>query len=214
MLMRPLADSKAILNHALNLQRFSLANYVRVANPWADESDRGFLSVLSDIAEAHVQGATRLGRLLVERHATVNAGTFPTWFTALNDLSVRHLAARVVEDLERIAHELRTCAKMLRDDPVAQDIAEKLLRDQQHHLQVLRDAINVGLENGTINRQTKKVSGSTPTVRDVYGDAINRWTNEGGARAEDDYAVRSPRPSTRYGQKSEREPSLSSVLRA
>lgn len=214
MVLRPIADSRAVLNHALNLQRFSLANYVRFAKPWANESDRGLLSVLSNIAEAHTEGATRVGQLLVERHACVNGGAFPARFTALNDLSVRHVAAQMVEDLERNVRRLRSCAEALNDDVTAREIVDELLHEEQHHLRTLRDALNLGLENGTANRQSEELGSTTQVVRHVYGDAINRWINEGGALAEEDEAVHSPRPSPQFGQKSDREASLQSVLQA
>ena len=76
MALRPIADSKAILNHVLNLQRFSLPSYLRFARPRAGESDLGLLSVVVGIAEAQVENATRVGELLVERHANSKPGNF------------------------------------------------------------------------------------------------------------------------------------------
>jgi hypothetical protein len=141
MALRPVIKSQAILNHVLNLQRFSLANYLRYARPWAGGPDHILLKVVFGIAQVQRENATRVGELLVQRHASAAPGIFLMSFTGLNDLSVRHVAPRVVEDLERIIHELRLCAEALRDDDLAREIVEAILHDEERHLRILCDEI-------------------------------------------------------------------------
>jgi hypothetical protein len=214
MALRPVADSKAILNHVLNLQRFSLASYLRFARPRAAESDRDLLSVVVGIAEAQGENTTRLGELLVERHASAKPGTFPMRFTGLNDVSVRHLAPHIIQELERSVHELRWCADALRDDATARDIVKLVLRDEQRHLLVLREKLDVARETEAPSQRPNGLTHSTPTMRDIYGEALNRWTNEGGAFASDGITVCSPWRAPQNGQKCDVEPSAPSALHA
>jgi hypothetical protein len=99
------------------------------------------LAVLFRIAEVQTQNASRIGELLVERHASVEPGAFPMRFTGLNDLSIRYATPRVVDDLERIIHELHGCGDLLRNDEVAWDLVQAILRDEQRHLTLLREEL-------------------------------------------------------------------------
>jgi hypothetical protein len=214
MALRPVINSKAILNHVLNLQRFSLANYLRFATPWAKESDRGLFSVVFGIAEAQMENATRVGELLVERHASAKPGTFPMRFTGLNDVSLRHIAPHIVEDLERNTHDLRWCAESLSRDGTARNIVQEILRDEQRHLQTLREELDSAREGESPSQQPNALTPSSPTMQDVYGDGLNRWTNEGGALAKNGHALLSSRLSPQNGQKRDLERSPALALRA
>jgi hypothetical protein len=134
-------DNRAVLNQMLNLQRFSLANYLRYARPWAGEADHLLRAVVFGIADAQSQNANRIGELLVERHASVEPGAFPKRFTGSNDVSIRYAAPRVVDDLGRITQSLRWCAADLGDDAVALDLVQSILGDDQRHLLILRDEL-------------------------------------------------------------------------
>jgi hypothetical protein len=190
----------------LNLQRFSLANYLRYARPWVREPDHVLLSVLFGIAQVQHENAARIGELLVQRHASVEPGTFPMVFTGLNDLSARHVAPHVVEDLERIIHELRLCAEVLRDDAIAREIVEAILRDEQRHAQILREEVG-HVRRGVSPRQqpANAHKRSIPILEDFYGDALDRWTNEGGALGKNHLTVRFVLPSPQNGQRSDLE---------
>jgi hypothetical protein len=137
----PVHSTRQVLNHALNFQRFSLANYLRYARPWASDADHVLLALVFRIAELQMQNANRIGELLVERHASVEPGTFPMRITGLNDLSIRYAAPHIVDDLEQIIHELYRCGELLRDDHEACEIVQAILRDEQRHLTLLRDEL-------------------------------------------------------------------------
>ena|SRR5687768_5270905 len=159
--LRPIVDSRTVLNHVLNLQRFSLANYLRYARPWASEPDHVLLTVVFGIAQVQQENAKRVGVLLVERHASAEPGTFPMRFTGLNDLSIRYVAPRVVEDLERIIYDLRWCAEALREDRTAWELLQAILHDEERHLQMLRDEL--------LHSQ-KEPSTAPPWASTLHGD--------------------------------------------
>jgi hypothetical protein len=168
MTLRAIVDSKAVLNHVLNLQRFSLANYLRFARPWACEPDHVLLTVVFGIARVQQEHVTRVGKLLVERHASAEPGSFPMRFTGLNDLSIRYVAPLVVDDLERIIHDLRCCAEALRDDGPALALVQAILRDEERHLQVLGDELrHTEQEPSTAPQWASIRRGDKSTERDV-----------------------------------------------
>ncbi len=139
MALRP---GKTILNHVLNLQRFSLANYLRFARPWTREADHVLLAIVFGIADTQQKHAARVGQLFVERHASTDLGDFPRRFTGLNDLSIRYLAPLVVEDLKRIIHDLRSCGDAVRDDRPSWELVQAILADEQRHLRILLEELN------------------------------------------------------------------------
>jgi len=134
-------DHRTVLNRVLNLQRFSLANYLRYARPWAGEADHVLRTVVIGIAEAQSQNAIRVGELLIERHASVKPGTFPEGFTGLNDLSIRYVAPGVVDDLNRILNDLRACGDLLRNDGTAQELVQAIILDEERHAKILSEEL-------------------------------------------------------------------------
>jgi hypothetical protein len=157
------------LNRALNLQRFSLTNYLRYARPWASEADHILLALVFRIAELQMQNANRIGELLVERHASVEPGTFPMRFTGLNDLSIRYAAPHIVDDLEQIIHELHRCGELLRDDREACEIVQAILRDEQRHLTLLRDELRHIEESEAADKQPVSVANRRSQNDSVIG---------------------------------------------
>lgn len=176
MALRPVVNSKAVLNHVLNLQRFSLAGYLRFSRPWASDPDHVLLQIVFGIAQIQQVHATRVGELLVERHASTEPGTFPMRFTGLNDLSIRYVAPLVVEDLQRIIHDLHWCAEALRDDSTAWELVQAILRDEERHLQMLRDEL-LHLENESLT--------APPWASTLNGDRSVERVNRYRSSAED-----------------------------
>jgi hypothetical protein len=135
--LRPVKQSKFILNHVLNLQRFSLPNYLRFARPWAREPD--------------------------------------------------HILLKLVFGIAQVQHEndMRWCIATLSDDPPARNTVQAILRDEERHLQILCEELDHGREGETPSPSpTTALKPSIPALEDIYGDALDRWTNEGGALGE------------------------------
>ncbi len=207
MALRPAMKGEILLNQVFNLQRFSLANYLRFAGPWSREPDHVLLEVLCAIAQVQDQNAARVGELLSERHASPRPGNFPTRFTGLNDISVRHAAPHVVEDLERTIYKMSACLEAHGDDSTGRDIVQAILLDEQQNLKILReelDHVPAGETSGQLHALYLKPS--APAMNDAYGAALDRWTNEGGALGENPYAVHFSRSLPTNGRRSEPQP--------
>ncbi len=177
MALRP---SKTILNHVLNLQRFSLANYLRFARPWTHEADHVLLAIVFGIADTQQKHASRVGELLIERHASTELGTFPVRFTGLNDLSIRYLAPFVVEDLKGIIHDLRWCDDAVRDDRPSWELVQAILADEQRHLRILLEELDHLKESGPadqdlvplLNHGTEKASEKWRRISERSGELV------------------------------------------
>lgn len=157
MTVQSFLNGRDALNHVLNLQRFSLANYLRFARPWTREADCKLLATVFDIAEVQMQNATRIGGLLVERHASIEPGSFPTRFIGLNDLSIEHAALRVAEDLDWIIRNLQSCEDVLGDDAAAWELVQGMLRDEKRNINMLRKDFYPPLGNSGHFREVRYI---------------------------------------------------------
>lgn len=155
MTVSSILKSRDALNHVLKLQRLSLANYLQFARPWTRHADCNLWDMVSRIAAVQMQNAARVSELLVERHARIDPGTFPARFTGLNDLSIEYVALRVVEDLERIIRDLRSCEDVLRGDGPAWDLVKAILRDEGRQLEMLRKECHPSLEKSGASRDIR-----------------------------------------------------------
>jgi hypothetical protein len=127
----------AVLNHLYAIERFSLANYLRYANPWVSVGDECLDEAIRHIADQQVELSERVGLSIIERRGQVEGGSFPSGFTAYNDLSVAYLVPRVMEDQARIVREVGEVVRQLRTDP-AYGLANEILGAEQAHLENLR----------------------------------------------------------------------------
>ena len=137
-------DRMAVLNCLLNLERFSLANYLRYASPVVRPGDEPLRDALGQIARDQREWARRVADLITRRKAGVQPSRgFPAKYTAYNDLDIRYLLGRVIEDEERIVREVWRCLGELRGDPEAEALAAEVLDSEQAHIKRLltfRDA--------------------------------------------------------------------------
>ncbi len=65
---------------------------------------------------------------------------FPARYTAYNDLDLRYLLGRLIEDQERIVREVWDSLADLRGDVEAESLATEVLRREQGHLKLLRQS--------------------------------------------------------------------------
>jgi len=133
-----------ILNHLLNLERLSLANYLQYAQPWVHPADQPLHEAVERIAREELECGRRIAALITRRKGPVALGqSFPNRYTAYSDLNLRYLLDRLVEDQERIIQEVETTCMELRGDAEAASLAAEVLRREQGHLKMLlsfRDA--------------------------------------------------------------------------
>jgi hypothetical protein len=136
--MQSNTDRMTVLNHLLDLERLSLANYLQYAQPWVRPTDQALRETVERIAREELECGRRIAALLVRRKAAVNLGQgFPAKYTAYNDLDLRYLLNRLIEDEERIIQEVRAALADLRGDAEAEALAAEVLRREQAHLKML-----------------------------------------------------------------------------
>lgn len=133
-----------VLNRLYRLEEYSLANYLRFAEPWTTRDRQSVAETIRSIAADQRAFAERIGKLIVARDGTIEPGVFPLRFTALNDLSLDYLIGRVLEDEERIVREVAAILPQLCEDDAAVALARELLAAEQAHLQALREVTGEG----------------------------------------------------------------------
>jgi len=147
MVVSSILKSRDALNHVLNLQRLSLANYLQCAKPWTRETDCKLSKIVSAIAAVQMQNAARVSELLIERYGRIDLGTFPAHFTGLNDLSINYAVPRVADDIERMIRDLRSSEDVLRGDRAAWHLVKGILRDEKRHLEMLWNEYHLSVAN-------------------------------------------------------------------
>ncbi|HZT82487.1 MAG TPA: ferritin-like domain-containing protein [Gemmataceae bacterium] len=131
-------DHTATLNRLLNLERFSLANYLQYARPVVRPGDEALREAVGQIARDQAECARRIAGAITRRKAGVQPSRgFPAKYTAYNDLDIRYLLGRLLEDEERIVREVWECLGELRGDPEAEGLAAEVLDSEQAHLKEL-----------------------------------------------------------------------------
>ncbi len=127
-------DRTAALNRLLNLERFSLANYLQYARPLVRPGDEALHGAVQQIARDQLGFAQRTVQLIERRKAAVEPGLgFPAAYTICNDLEIRHLLDRLMEDEERIIREVVVCRADLRGDEEAERLVAEVLSSEQAH---------------------------------------------------------------------------------
>ncbi len=132
--MKENANRITILNRLLNLERFSLANYLQYARPVIRSGDEALYDVVKQIASGQLNSGRRIARL-IERHkgSIEPAQGFPAAYTACNDLAIHHVLDRLIKDQERIVREVETCLADLHGDQEAEHLAAEVLSSEQVH---------------------------------------------------------------------------------
>jgi hypothetical protein len=132
-------DRMAALNRLLDLERLSLANYLQYAQPWIGPKDQMLRETVERIAREELEWGRRIADLITRRRAGVNLSqSFPARYTAYNDVELRHLLDRLIEDEERIIGEVWAILADLRGDAEAEALAAEVLACEQAHMKMLR----------------------------------------------------------------------------
>src|SRR5579884_585671 len=100
------AESMTVLNRLLGAFQYSLATYLGYARPWTHPGNALLLEAVRQVTADHEAHARRLGELILKRRGKVEAGRFPTRFTAYNDLALDYLARRLVEHERELIDEV------------------------------------------------------------------------------------------------------------
>jgi hypothetical protein len=128
----------AVLNRLQNLERFSLANYLQYPRPVVRPGDEALRNAVGQIARDQSECARRIANAITRGKAGVQPSRgFPAKYTAYNDLDIRYLLGRLIEDEERIVREVWECLGELRGDPEAEGLAVEVLDSEQAHIKEL-----------------------------------------------------------------------------
>src|SRR6476659_9889371 len=92
----------AMLSQLAGLLDCSLARYLVNARPWVRRPYLLLGAVARRLATEHEHYAGEVVRLLHARGHNVNSHTYPMEFTYYNNLSLEHLAPRLLDDQHRL----------------------------------------------------------------------------------------------------------------
>ncbi len=131
----------ALLNRLHEIERYSLANYLRHASPWTPRHAEPLRETLLQIADDQQVCADRVASMILERDGRVEKGSFPFRFTAYNDLSLEFLAPRVLDELRQTVRHVGVIVDELAGDPEARALAREIEGMEKGHVDQLRELL-------------------------------------------------------------------------
>lgn len=120
--------SVAILNELFGCLDCSLARYLMNARPWSRRPYLLLAAIARRLAAEHEHYAGEIVRLLHARRENVNSHTYPIEFTSYNDLSLEHLAPRLLHHQNGLIDAARAASDELSDDYEARRILDNLVK--------------------------------------------------------------------------------------
>jgi hypothetical protein len=145
--MRDAAALK-VLNRLLILFQYSLASYLRYADPWTQSGKVRLLELVRQLTADHQAYVVRIGQLILKRRGTIERGQFSMRFTAYNDLALDYLAQRLVEHERELIDEIGRCVAALDHDLEARQLAEDILARETQHFQTLTKLVSLSSTTG------------------------------------------------------------------
>jgi hypothetical protein len=133
------AQTVALLQAIVRRESLSMLTYVGAAFPWTTSRGADALAHLKEIVSAHNEAVAALGRYLTKlRQPLVYLGSYPSYFTTINFLSLDHILPKVVEsERKNVAALERDLAALGDKDAHAQ--AAKLLDVKKKQLESLEN---------------------------------------------------------------------------
>ena len=128
-----------ILNQILQIEEYSLANYLMDARPWMRDGDEPLAATIARLYEDRLESAKKISHLIVDRDGYIQPGSYPLDYTGLNDVSLDYLYPLLVDQQERIVARLEELTEQLRNDPEAYALAQEILGNERGHLENLRE---------------------------------------------------------------------------
>jgi hypothetical protein len=131
----------AMLSQLVGLLDRSLASYLLSSRPWARRPYLLLGAVARRLAVEHEHYAGEIARLLHGRGQDLNSHTFPMEFTYYNDLSLEHLAPRLLDHQHRLISFANAVSRELRGDYEVQRILRKLLASLRKYGSLLEELL-------------------------------------------------------------------------
>ncbi len=131
------AEANARLNDMLVELHRSLVQYILEAWPWTGNEQSELKAAILGLAERQQQDAGKIARLLMERHHSVNYGTYPDDFSYLNYVSLEYLSARLRDQQQQLIDHLQGSLSRLDADPAGRELIAEIVRSQKKGLDSL-----------------------------------------------------------------------------
>ena len=131
-----------VLNRTLAIVYRSYPRYLQDAPPWipeGDEKQRSALRRLAHVAADLETLSQRLVGAIQEADGVADYGDYPLVFAEWNDLSLKHIVAKAIEQHRRDLLEIERCIADLRDFPRPRAICEEVLGAFRGHLEILKE---------------------------------------------------------------------------
>jgi hypothetical protein len=132
----------AMLGHLAGMLDYSLARYLLNARPWARRPYLLLSAVARRLASEHEHYAGEIVRLLHARRHNVNSHTYPIEFTYYNDLSLEHLAPRLLDHQNRLINFANALSTELSGDYEVKRILKKLLASLRKYGSLLQELLS------------------------------------------------------------------------
>jgi hypothetical protein len=129
------------LNKLLAIHFRSLPMYMVWASPYRRPEDEHVWQTIQQIVDDQRALAARVVELILERKWLVDYGDFPITFTGSHDLSLRFLVRRLVQWQSGTVAAVQECCESLKNDPIAQALAEECLGSAKGHLDTLEELL-------------------------------------------------------------------------
>ena len=137
------ANCQAILTDILKRESASLLSYTADAFPWTTAKAAPALDALRGLVANHAKAVDALGRFLVKQKvATPQLGAYPSYYTYLNFLSLKHLLPKLIASEQELIGQLEQDSPRLSKE--AAGPAQALLGAKQSGLAEL-ERIQAGL---------------------------------------------------------------------
>lgn len=127
----------ATLNRLLQILNRSLAVYLQHTRPWARADRQKARDALANLAADQQAYVEQIAETVERLGGRVEPGRFPLQFTSTHDLALDFLLKKTAEHHARDLEAIRRCVADLADEPGPRFLAEKILDNQQGHLETL-----------------------------------------------------------------------------
>jgi bacterioferritin (cytochrome b1) len=126
------------LNELLTTLSRSLPVYLADAKPWTQHEDEKLRTSVQNLVADEERYAQRVAEAIVACGGRPDAGGFPDYFAAKNDLALTYLLPEIIALQERSQTVIERCAAQLEGDATLHALAEEVLGNTKGHLDILK----------------------------------------------------------------------------
>jgi hypothetical protein len=142
--------SMATLHQLVGRLDCSLARYLSYARPWVRRPLLLLEAVARRLSDEHASLAARIAHFIDGRRGIVRPGGFPIDFTYFNDVSLEHMAPRLLEQQRALVASAEQCALNLRHDPEAFHLLSRVARSLRQYAALLEELVEPDRSHGNL----------------------------------------------------------------